>query len=135
MNDASVKDVFLASLSRCTQWTGFIPAFYDRFLASSDDVRARFRNTDFDRQNRMLLRSLELAAAATAGEPEGLREIRERAATHDRFHLDIRPPLYDLWLSAIVRTARDFDGEWNDDVEKAWWRILGLVVQFMIRRY
>lgn len=44
----------------------------------------------------MLLRSLKLVAGATAGEPKSLREIRQRAETHDRYHLNIEPEHYDL---------------------------------------
>ena len=51
------KDLFLDSLNRCAASDNFIPAFYDRFLASSDEVQAKFEDTDFTVQNRMLLRS------------------------------------------------------------------------------
>ncbi len=63
------KEVFLHSLNRCRGDEGFIPAFYARFMAASDEILDKFRNTDFTQQNQMLLRSLTLAADATAGEP------------------------------------------------------------------
>jgi hemoglobin-like flavoprotein len=133
--DDSSKDIFIASLGRCSQWAGFIPAFYSRFLESSDEIRERFRDTNFEQQNRMLAKSLELAAAATAGDPAGLQEMRERATTHSRTHLNIPPPLYDVWLSAILATASEFDAEWSEEVDRAWRRILEHVIHFMTRSY
>jgi hypothetical protein len=44
----------------------------------------------------MLRRSLKLSAGATEGESAALAELKERAETHDRNHLDIKPELYDL---------------------------------------
>ena len=104
-------------------------------MASSDVVSYKFRFTDFERQNKMLARSLELSAGATIGEPEALREIHERATTHDRHHLNIEPRFYDLWLDAIIKTASEFDEEWDEEIEEAWRRILGHVIKLMIRKY
>ncbi len=83
----------------------------------------------------MLLRSLELSAGATAGDAEALREIQERAITHDRDHLNIRPEYYALWLDSIIAAAKDYDPEWEDSVESAWREILGHVIKHMIRKY
>ena len=104
-------------------------------MSSSDDVRDKFSNTNFEKQNKMLLRSLQLCAGATSGDPAALREMDERAITHGSHHLNIEPRLYDLWLEAIVTAAGDHDDEWNDEVDAAWRRILGFVIQHMIRKY
>lgn len=109
MDDLTPKDLFLQSVKRCLADDGFVPAFYDSFLSSSEEIRIKFRFTDFEQQNKMLARSLLLAAGATAGEPASLREIQDRAVTHDREHLNIRPELYSLWLDALVVTAKKFD--------------------------
>ncbi len=135
MDEPTPKDLFLESVGRCTASEAFIPAFYECFLNSSDEVKHKFRFTDFEKQNKMLLRSLQLCAGATSGDPEALREINQRATTHDRDHLNIDPKLYDLWLNALIATARDFDDQWDDIVEAAWHRILGHVVQLMVRKY
>ncbi|QDS98679.1 globin [Adhaeretor mobilis] len=135
MDEPTPKELFLQSVSRCVGIEAFIPSFYDRFLASSEEIRAKFRFTDFEKQNKMLARSLELCACATAGEAESLAEINERATTHNRDHMNIEPRLYDTWLDSIVETASEFDDEWTDAIEAAWRRILGHVVQRMVRKY
>jgi hemoglobin-like flavoprotein len=131
----SHRDCFLQSLNRCSQNEQFIPAFYDRFLSTSEDIRDRFKDTDFEKQNQMLLRSLKLAAGATAGDQESLREIHERAVTHDRHHLNIEPRLYDAWLHSVIAAASEFDEQWDALVEESWDTILGYVVKHMIRYY
>ncbi|NQV26228.1 MAG: globin [Rhodopirellula sp.] len=113
----------------------FIPAFYDRFLSSSDEIRNKFTHTNFQKQNEMLLKSLKLAAAATAGDLEGLQEIKARAESHDRHHLNIQPRLYEHWRVALIDTARVHDKQWNTAIEDAWNVILGHVIHRMTKFY
>jgi PAS domain S-box-containing protein len=131
--EASPQAVFLHSLERCNENADFIPLFYQRFMASSPEIAERFRLTDFGKQNQMLLRSLELAASAMQG--KGMQELRERAKSHDRYHLIIRPELYECWLEELIATARECDREWNENIESAWRKILGYVIACMQARY
>ncbi len=135
MDNLKAKDQFLQSLERCEEDESFIPSFYKRFLSTSDEIKDKFRHTDFEKQNKMLIRSLKLAAGATIGEPEALQELRDRAETHDRHHLNIKPELYDAWLNAVIETAREYDAQWNDNIESIWRSILGHVINHMIKFY
>lgn len=128
------RRIFLESLARCGR-PEFVDRFYDRFLASSSEVRAKFAATDFGRQRLMLLRSLELIAAAADGDPAGVEELRARAETHARGRLDIRPPLYELWLESAVASAAEADPDWSPDVETAWRSVLGAAIRHMSSRY
>lgn len=131
----SPRDCFLKSLSRCTQNDDFIPVFYNHFLSTSDEIREKFKNTDFEKQNQMLLRSLRLAAGATTGEVESLREMRERAETHDRHHLNIEPHLYDDWLASVIKAASECDPEWDASIDEGWRKVLGHVIKHMTKYY
>ena len=135
MNEPSQRDIFLLSVERCTASSNFFPSFYERFMGASDEVKNKFKYTDFEIQNKMLRRSLELSAGAISGDRESLTEIRNRSETHDRYHLDIKPRLYDIWLNAIIETASEYDDKWDDSVEAAWRKILGHVVKRMTRDY
>jgi hypothetical protein len=66
--DASTRDSFLASFGRCRATAGFLDAFYQRLLASSDEVRAKFAKTDMLRQVQMLEDTLFVVANAVQGE-------------------------------------------------------------------
>ncbi len=135
MEEATPRELFEKSLDRCLQSNSFIPTFYGKFLDSSVEVRAKFVHTDFRQQNKMLTRSLKLSAAATAGIPAGLAEIKMRGESHDRHHLDIKPHLYDLWLSSVIASARIHDKSWDTRTEDAWKTILGHVIHRMKKAY
>ena len=135
MEETTPKQLFITSLNRCKTDESFIPSFYERFMDCSEEIRDKFKLTDFNSQNEMLLRSLELSADATLGVPEALEEIHERGRTHDREHLDIRPELYELWLESLIATAKRTDREWNHHIESAWRSILGHVIKLMTRMY
>lgn len=135
MESLTPKQCFLQSFERCIKHQRFIPDFYDHFLSTSDAVRKRFQYTNFEQQNKMMLRSLRLAAAATEGNPESLRELKERAETHDRHHLNISPRHYDAWLESVIATASKYDYKWDKSIENSWRTVLGYVVNYMVKRY
>lgn len=126
---------FLQSLDRCVGSGDFIHAFYARFMESSEEVRLKFHNTNFERQHKMLLDSLRLIADATGGEAKALREIRERAESHSRGRLNIPPHLYELWKIALLQTASEYDPLWSAEELAAWNEILGHAIACMTKRY
>lgn len=128
---------FRTSLKRCLAAPGFLAAFYDLFVASSDDVRERFRNTDMERQTRMLADSLYVlanAALSQEGSP-GRASLPFIAERHSRRDLDIPPHLYDHWLACLLQTARRHDPEFDSTVEAAWRATLGWGIEYMRSRY
>ena len=135
--NASTRDTFLASLGRCRATPGFLDAFYQRFVASSDEVRAKFAKTDMLRQVQMLEDTLFVVANAVQGE-EGsparsdLPRIAER---HSRRDLDIGPELYDLFLECLVVTVRTHDPKFTPEVEAAWREVMGFSIDYMRKRY
>lgn len=133
--DITPKELFVASLERCSASDEFIPTFYRRFMASSADIRVRFRFTSFERQNILLLKSLQLAATAIEGDPQALADLKARSQTHDRHHLNIKPAEYDLWLEALVTTAAEFDEDWGPSTEEGWRTVLGFVIRRMTASY
>ncbi len=135
LDKSTPKSLFLESLGRCERSEDFIPSFYNRFLSTSEQIRSKFKHTNFRRQNKALLHSLRLAAEATEGNPYALKEIQERAVTHNRHHLDIEPHYYDQWLAAVIETAAEYDDQWSEKVESAWRSILGHVIRHMTKHY
>ena len=128
------RRIFLESLARCGR-AEFVDRFYERFLAASPEVQAKFATTDFSRQRLMLLRSLELIASAADGDPVGIEDLHARAETHSRSRLDIQPRLYDLWLEAAIVSAAESDPDWSPEVETAWRSVLGAAIRHMSSRY
>ena len=132
-------DLFRASLKRCLATPHFMGKFYDSFVASSAEVREKFRNTDLPKQASMLADSLyALAVAAQArrgGGSPAWADMPRLAARHSKADLDIRPGLYDHWLDCLIGTARQHDPEFTPEVEAAWRETLAIGIDYMRSRY
>lgn len=109
--------------------------FYERFMASSDEVRKKFANTNFAAQKEHLLKSLGLAADVIDGDASAMRHLHERAESHGHRDLDIKPELYDLWLESLMATAEECDPEFTPEIEDAWRSVLGHIIGYMQAHY
>ncbi|MEO8754664.1 MAG: hypothetical protein ABI624_18500, partial [Casimicrobiaceae bacterium] len=102
-------DCFNDSLARCTGSGRFIDRFYERFIASSDEVQEKFKNTDMRRQRRMIGASLYMVMLAVDGHPEGTLHLERMATVHGPGAHDVPARLYDLWLTCLLQTVRECD--------------------------
>jgi hemoglobin-like flavoprotein len=136
MNPEQVHE-FRASLKRCLATPEFLRSFYDLFMSHSDEIRAKFRQTDFTRQTRVLADSLYAMAVVAQGEPESpaWAEIDRLGQNHARDQLDIRPEHYDVWLDSLVRAARQYDAQFTPELERAWRETLSAGIERMRARY
>jgi hemoglobin-like flavoprotein len=135
--DPEQVETFRASLKRCLAAPGFLESFYESFIASSEEVREKFKYTEMKRQARVLEDSLYVLATAVQGEENSpARGILPRiAARHSRQDLDIRPELYDLWLTCLLDATRRYDPEFTPEIEAAWRSALGWGIEYMRSRY
>ena len=125
---------FARVLARKIKGRGFFEAFYDRFVAASDEVAKKFRNTDMAHQHAMLKRSFYhlLTFYASSNADYYLEQV---AISHNRRHLDIPPDLYELWLKTLIQTLRDFDAPCSDEVELAWRLVMTPGIVYMTFHY
>ena len=134
--DRVTLDIFDRSLLRCEARWDFLDRFYERFLASSPDVREKFKGTDFVRQKRALRASLHHLLLAAENEERGpdayLRDVAEH---HGAGQLDIGAELYDLWLDSLLSTVRECDPEFSPEVEKAWEAVMMVGIHYLCRNY
>jgi hemoglobin-like flavoprotein len=135
--DRRLVDLFVASLKRGLASPGFMESFYEGFVSSSPEVREKFRNTDLQRQARMLSDSLYALAVAVQG-PVGSpawRDMPRLAERHSRKDLAIPPALYDHWLACLLDTARRYDPQFTPETEAAWRSTLSVGIEYMKARY
>jgi hemoglobin-like flavoprotein len=128
---------FLASLKRCLAQPNFLLDFYGIFMGSSDEVREKFANTNFERQTRVLAESLwAMAVAAQAPkESPAWGDLPRLAALHNGENLGIRPELYDAWLDCLIQAARRHDHLFSPEVEQAWRKTLAVGIEYMRSKY
>ena len=134
---ASENDIalFNDSLQRCYGKPGFIDRFYSLFLASSDEVATKFKDTDFKKQKHLIASSLYFMMAASYGKPEGDLHLKRIAELHGRRKLNIRPELYDLWLDCLIRAVSQYDSSFDASTERVWRLIMGQGIAVMKSQY
>lgn len=128
-------DTFESSLARCLGAGDFTGAFYQRLLAASEIVAEKFSQTDLERHKDVLEKSLYLMARACLGLEDGLEHLESVARIHSRRRLDISPSLYHLWLETLIATARDFDRDFSERVERSWRQLLQKGIDRMVEVY
>jgi len=135
--DRQLVESFLASLKRCLGVPGFMETFYQRFVSASEEVREKFRDTDLQRQARMLSDSLYVLAVAVQGQTgsPAWGDLPRLAERHSRKDLDIPPRLYDHWLTCIIDTASRHDPLFTPEIEAAWQATLAMGIAYMKARY
>lgn len=99
------------------------PFFYRSFLASSAEVRAKFVNTDMTGQKQLLRQGILNLVMYSRGLPD--TKLCALGASHARSGLDIRPELYELWLTALLQTIREHDRECTAQTLQTWREALG----------
>jgi hemoglobin-like flavoprotein len=129
-------ELFNDSLARCLRGGQFFQRFYDQFLASSPEVREKFRTTDFRKQRRMLQTSFYMLVEYIAlGWPECEAYLERIAAAHGKQGRDIPPHLYDLWVECLLRAVKECDDQYSSAIEAAWRYMMGAGVSFIKARY
>ncbi|MEN8131187.1 MAG: globin [Pseudomonadota bacterium] len=128
--DKSYKRV----MSTSRHSTSFFDAFYDRFIKSSPIVAQHFSNTDMERQKTMLKKSFYslFAFYATNISDDYIEKIADR---HGKKELNIELDLYDLWLENLIDTVRDYDPDFNKEIELAWRLVLSAGITYMKFRH
>jgi hemoglobin-like flavoprotein len=134
--DPEVLATFHDSFHRCKAVPGFFDSFYKKLLSSSDEVREKFADTDFERQKRVLRNSFYLLMLAAQDKENGPEEyLEDIAIRHDAEHLDVAPHLYSLWLECLLHTVQETDPNYSAEVEEAWRELMNVGVLYLISQY
>ena len=124
-------EAFQASVTRCLESPSFIKDFYDRFTGTSEEIRAKFRDTNFVRQHRAMADSLMVMAVAVQGGRDNLARHALRPLAQRHKEMDIGAWMYDVWLDCMVQTVRTHDPQFSDAVERAWRETLAPTIEYM----
>jgi hemoglobin-like flavoprotein len=112
----------------------FFDAFYDNFMNSSDEIKRHFRNTDMQKQKKMLEKSFYslFIFYATNNANDYLNNI---AVRHSKSHTNVSPELYEVWLDSLMKTVKEYDPHYNHDVELSWRVVLAPGIAYMKFKY
>ncbi|MBE03255.1 globin [Marinobacter lutaoensis] len=115
-------DLVFQSYGRCCRKEAFFEDFYHHFMASSDDIRALFRDTDMAAQRHLLRHGVMQLILYARGMSD--RKLRALGESHSRRRYNIRPEWYALWLDALVKTVRAHDPDYTPELGAAWREVL-----------
>ncbi|MFI2812252.1 MULTISPECIES: globin [Microbulbifer] len=120
--DTPDSDIVFQSYGRCCNNPQFFVDFYDRFMGSSDDIRAMFRDTDMPQQRHLLRNGIMQLILVARGMPD--TKLRALGDSHSRSGYNIRPELYSVWLDALLATVARHDPEHTPAIDGAWRRAI-----------
>ena len=127
--------LFQDSYRRCTDHPRFFEMFHDEFIASHEEVQAKFKGVDTQGQMRMLRASLQMVVLSSQDSIDPSFYLEGVATRHARGDLDIPAPLYDLWLEAILTVVSLADARFDAEVGEAWMEVLTPGIRYMRKRY
>jgi hemoglobin-like flavoprotein len=126
---------FLDSLDRCLTNPTFFDVFYDHFLKSSDEVRQKFKQTDFAHQKATLRLAFLLIVEANAHESGRFDVLDPIAFRHSRAGADIPPRLYDQWLDSLLYAVEACDDRFTDKTVKLWRNVFLPAIEYITSKY
>ena len=132
MNDC--EDV-KQSYARCMIKGDIVGRFYEIFLASHQDIKPRFANTDFDSQKQLLRQSVNLAMMFANDNEVGKKGINRIRQSHSKSGLNVPPDLYPYWKQSFIQAASEFDQEFSDELKRKWDAVLQKTIDFIIEGY
>ncbi len=97
----------------------FFERFYENFFGTSEEIRAKFANTDMSKQVQILQKSMYHMVSFYLLKTESAF-LRGIALTHNQDHLQIEPHLYDIWLDSLLLTVEQMDPEFEPETRLAW---------------
>ncbi|MEH6625832.1 MAG: globin [Motiliproteus sp.] len=108
----------------------FFEAFYQRFIDTDDRISAHFKNTDMEKQQRMLEKSFYRLVVfyATNYADDYLEQI---AIRHSKVALNVLPEFYDIWLDVLISTVADYDPHYDENIELSWRLVLSTGITYM----
>jgi hypothetical protein len=122
-------DRFHESLERVKQDPAFFDRFYQRFLASSDEVAAMFVGVDLDRIKAKIRQSLLFTMLASDGNASARERLVGLGALHAR--RGVLRHHYDLWLDALLSVVEEKDPKFDLPIEQSWRAVLSVGIGIM----
>ena len=108
----------------------FIGRFYDIFLSKSDRIAERFKEADMSAQKTMLHDSLNYLVDFFISRKTS--DYMHRIATiHSSKEYDIEDEMYDTWMDSLIEALREFDPDFDDEVELSWRLVLSPGITYM----
>jgi len=123
------------SYARCLMHEDFFGLFYDIFMNSNPQVRAKFEKTDFVKQKHLIRHGINLVIMYAHGDLAGQLGLERIRKSHSKAQLDIAPQHYATWKAAFLQALRQADPKFNQALEQQWHETLDKGINFISGGY
>ena len=123
---------FHDSLDRVLAKNDFFDLFYERFMARSAEVAAKFEGFDIARIKRLLRDAFYLKMMASDGNLRAAARLRTMADRHAE--LGITRAMHDTWLETLLSVVADRDPQFDVGVERSWREVTRIGMDIMKER-
>ena len=114
------------SYGRCLAKGDVIGRFYEIFLQCSPLVQEKFKNTDFDKQKKLLRLGVTYMIMYANGDYAGQSSLNNLRKTHSHKQLNIEPELYTFWKESLIKTIGEFDSQFSLSLRNDWEEVINL---------
>ena len=112
------------SFGRCILSPGFLDEFYESFMTSSDEIRTKFKNTNFEKQKSLIKTGLSFMIMFADGRESAAIKLREIGKSHSSGHLDIPFWMFDSWKMALLTAVKKHDRKVTWELLEEWENVL-----------
>lgn len=131
----SIEQRVQQSYGRCCMSPSFFSDFYTDFIGTSPQIRAKFVNTDFKKQNALLRQGIAFLIMYNAGSATATSAINRLGQSHAKGALNIDPSMYELWIGALMRTVKKHDRQYTPLLDAEWRKVLNKGIASMKSAY
>ncbi len=123
------------SYGRAISKSGFLPRFYDIFLASDRAIARKFVNTDLEKQQELLAMSVNMVILFPQENKIAKNAVGRIRKSHCREGLNIEPSFYELWKSSLIQAVSEYDVEYTSQIEASWQKVLQIAIDHIVEGY
>jgi hemoglobin-like flavoprotein len=127
-----VRDSFL----RARKNAAFASDFYRNLFFLKPKIKDYFIKTDFEHQDKALLRGLEfMMGFLDHSNTNARQQVIRISHTHAHKNMNVHPHDYYYWIEALVLTVKSHDPLWQKDYEYYWRETISYPITFIISQY
>lgn len=128
----STLATFHDSLDRVLGNSDFFDAFYDRLMARSPEIAAKFDGVDMARVKRLLRDAFYLKMMASDGNRSAVQRLETLATRHAE--LGVTRAMHEEWLETLLAVVAERDPQWDAKVERSWRDVTRIGMDVMLAR-
>ena len=127
-----VKNTFMRSKDR----HDFASTFYQNLFFLNPKIKNYFLNTDFEHQDKALMRGLEfMLGFLDQTDANARQQVLRISQSHAQKNMNIYPHDYYYWIEALVLTMKSTDPMWHKDLEYYIREVISYPTSFIVSQY